>query len=115
MPGSFYVNAQIKGASVTDARSNQVPEQLILFENNSITKEVVGKSSLTDQPVMSDEDIEQLYDVLSRLQYSYLPKYYKSGYNALDVEFLVLEEETAEDAGARIVVLQTRPFEQRYS
>jgi rifampicin phosphotransferase len=102
-PGIF-VNAQIRGGSVTDA-GDDVAEQLLVYTyTETLETEILSRSSLTGgAPVLEQSDIGTLARQLGELHRHFVPRY-RGGANAVDVEFAIAGTPRA------VVLLQARPY-----
>ncbi len=105
---AVFINLQSSAGSVT-AAGNDVPEQhLVYVYSAELEDEIVSRSSLTHgAPVVPPADILALARVLARMHDVLVPRY-RSGVNAVDVEFLVTRHH-------EIVIVQARPYTVVYS
>lgn len=105
-PG-FYINVQVGEASVTNPGPGEVPDQFILYTwYDEPEAEYLAYSNLTDDgPVLSWQEVLEMYDVLSRIHAHFKPIYTKPGVlYGMDVEFKL------EGAERRLVIKQARPL-----
>lgn len=108
-PGVF-INVQVTGATVTGAGGDEIPEQHLVYTySQRIEPEVLSRSSLTDRPVMREEEVVRLTQMLLQLHDHFLPLWGAERANAADVEFLVAGPDR------HIVMLQARPFNVLYA
>lgn len=100
---AVFINSQVKGASVTGASGNELPEQYLVVIEAEYRLELLGYSTLTDGALILHEvDIVDLTDQLLRIHEVMLPAHAESA-NAMDVEFALTAER-------RFVILQARPY-----
>lgn len=99
-----FINSQVRGATVTGAAGNQLPEQyLVVTWTGELEPELLCRSSLTGgRQILAEEDVLALTRQLLRIHDAMLPRY--AGHaNAMDVEFAFLPDR-------RFVILQARPY-----
>ncbi|XXF76291.1 PEP/pyruvate-binding domain-containing protein [Myxococcaceae bacterium GXIMD 01537] len=105
MPG-FLINSQVSSTSVTGARGDELPEQVLYYTfEEGRGFERLSRSSLSpDAPLLSDSDLEQLQGYLSTIHNAFTGDVLGLSGRAVDVEFLLLREPR------RIVIVQARPY-----
>ncbi len=104
-PG-FFVNAQASGGSVTGARGNEIPEQLIVYtyEDGRGIERLSNSSRTSGQPLLQPTDITRLTTALETLHNGFTGDSYGMSGRALDVEFLIA------GPGRDVVIVQARPY-----
>ncbi|HXS24742.1 MAG TPA: PEP/pyruvate-binding domain-containing protein [Gemmatimonadales bacterium] len=110
-PG-FFINAQLSSGSVTSAKGDEIPEQILFytfdggrgFERLSRSSRAGGRIILEDSVV---EELERDLDVVHRAFTGDDPDAISG--HAVDVEFLVRA------TAPRVVIVQARPFEVTWS
>jgi len=112
-PG-YFVNAQALGGSVTGAAGDEIPEQHLIYTYQGIEAELVSRSSRNDgAPLLRDEEILELAEVLRVLHEHFAPRWGdrvgrlpegSTAEVAAEVEFLIAGPDRD------VVVLQARPF-----
>jgi hypothetical protein len=105
MPG-FLINSQASGGSVTGARGDEVPEQVLYytFEEGRGFERLSRSSRSPDAPLMTDEDLEQLHGYLATIHKDFTRDALGLSGRAVDVEFLLVREPR------RVVIVQARPY-----
>ena len=102
---AVFLNAQASGGSVTGARGNEVPEQILAFtyaDGEGIER--LSQSSRVKGPLLSNDDVKRLVKALDVIHVAFTGDTYKMSGNAVDVEFL-LSGPTRE-----VVIVQARPY-----
>jgi rifampicin phosphotransferase len=102
---AVFINAQTSGGSVTGARGNEVPEQILAFTyEDGQGIERISQSSRVKGPLLTTADIHRLVTALDAIHAGFTGDTYKMSGSAVDVEFLL--------AGPNrdIVVVQARPY-----
>jgi hypothetical protein len=106
-PG-FLINVQVSGGSVTGARGDEIPEQILYYTyDGGRGFERLSRSSRNGGQILPDDPVvEELRRHLTVLHRAFTDKDVDdiTG-RAVDVEFLVRR------AAPRIVIVQVRPFE----
>ncbi len=112
-PG-YFVNAQALGGSVTGAAGDEIPEQHLIYTYQGIEPELVSRSSRNGgAPLLRDEEILELAEVLRVLHEHFVPRWGdrvgrlpagSTAEIAAEVEFLIAGPDRD------VVVLQARPF-----
>ncbi|KAJ3429883.1 phosphoenolpyruvate synthase [Anaeramoeba flamelloides] len=104
---SYFINSQSMKGSVTD--SIGVSEQLIVYSfDNQIVSQTVSKSSLmSDNPVLDERDLKNVYNVLQYLDSKFKQIYINLGFTAVDCELLITNDH-------RIFIEQVRPFKSKF-
>lgn len=99
-----FINVQTRGATVTSALGNVLPEQyLVATWAGEIEPELLSRSSLAGGATILDAtDVARLTEQLQRIHAALLPAHAGSA-NAMDVEFAFL-------GAGRFVMLQARPY-----
>ena len=105
MPG-FLINSQASGGSVTGARGDEVPEQVLYytFEEGRSFERLSRSSRSPDAPLLTDADIEQLHGYLATIHKDFTRDELGLSGRAVDVEFLLVREPR------RVVIVQARPY-----
>ncbi len=105
-PG-FFVNAQLSGGSVTGARGDEVPEQVLLYDYEG--GEGIERLSLSSRaggvPILGTRDLERLRAALRRIHDAVTSDPSGLSGRAVDVEFLL------SGAGREVCIVQARPFD----
>lgn len=107
-PG-FFVNVQLsKGeGSVTGAKGNEIPEQVLLYhyEDGNGVERMSTSSRAGGKAVLSTDDLSRMRTALAAIHEGFTGDTYGMSGKAVDVEFLV--------AGPRreVVIVQARPYE----
>jgi hypothetical protein len=103
-PG-VLINVQRRGASVTGAHGDQIPEQWLVFTYLPDREpELITRSSLENgEPIMRREEVLELTRQLEAVHTMFTPRF-GSASNAVDVEFLVAGPERMP------VLVQARPL-----
>ncbi|MCC6647061.1 MAG: hypothetical protein IT374_16000 [Polyangiaceae bacterium] len=107
-PG-FFVNAQLSRGegSVTGARGNEIPEQVMLYhyEDGNGVERMSASSRAGGRPLLSAEDLTRLRAALAAIHEGFTGDTYGMSGKAADVEFLI--------AGPRreVVIVQARPYQ----
>ncbi len=104
-PG-VLINIQARGASVTGAVGDQIPEQWLVFTYLPDREpELIARSSLSpDAPILRREEVLELTRQLEVVHQTFAPRMGADGSNAVDVEVLL----TGGDR--RFVLVQARPY-----
>jgi rifampicin phosphotransferase len=112
---AVFINAAPRGASVTGAGGNQVPEQILqyTFESMAGTERISRSSQSTDRDLLSDEEVNRLSAVAQTLHKGFVGSDVGSA-EALDIEFLVTRG-AQKDAKRDIVIVQARPYTMRWA
>lgn len=104
----FYINSQVGDDSVTNPGEGATPEELLVsalgLQGEFITQELQS-SSLTDKPVLSQNQIGELVSAMQKIQRHFAGLYGEIGNTsfAMDIEFKV-------DDDNKLVVKQARPY-----
>jgi phosphoenolpyruvate synthase/pyruvate phosphate dikinase len=107
-PG-YFINAQLSAGngSVTGARGNEVPEQVLVytFEDGRGIERLSMSSRSKDKPIMTNDDVEHLASALGAIHLAFTGDSYGMSGKAVDVEWLI--------AGPKreVVIVQGRPFQ----
>lgn len=109
---AYFINAQIagdEGGSVTSARADQVPEQVLYYTyGESGEFERIARSSLTrGAAVMTDAELVHLAGALRAIHERFVPDPWDRAH-AMDVEFIL------HGPRRELVVVQARPYTPRY-
>jgi hypothetical protein len=106
---AVYINAQARGGSVTGARGNEVPEQLLVytFERRHAIERLSTASRAPGVRLLSDSEALRFAEQLEQIHREFVGDAVGSA-SAVDVEFLVR-------ANRELVVLQARPYTLRWS
>lgn len=104
-PG-FFINAQVSGGSVTGAKGDEIPEQVLYYTYESGRGfQRLSRSSLAKGKVLLDDPVvEELAAHLSKIHAAFTGDPFGASGRAVDVEFLVRPE------APRIVIVQARPY-----
>ncbi|MCU0654321.1 MAG: PEP/pyruvate-binding domain-containing protein [Polyangiaceae bacterium] len=104
-PG-YFINAQMSGGSVTGAKGNEIPEQLMIytFEDGQGVERFSNSSRSNGKPLLGPDDIRRLSEALRAIHLSFTGDWQGMSGQAADVEFLL--------AGPRreVVIVQARPY-----
>jgi hypothetical protein len=105
-PG-YFVNAQVSGGSVTGARGNEIPEQLLIytFEDGQGMERLSNSSLHGGKPLLLPDDVKRLASALEILHVGFTGDSYGMTGRAVDVEFLIAGP--ARD----VVIVQARPYQ----
>lgn len=107
-PG-FFVNVQLSrgDGSVTGARGNEIPEQVLLYhyEDGNGVERMSTSSRAGGRPVLTADDLGRMRAALAAIHEGFTGDTYGMTGKAVDVEFLI--------AGPRrdVVIVQARPYE----
>ena len=104
---AVFLNAQVSGSggSVTGAKGNEVPEQILAFTyEDGKGVERLSQSSLVKGPLLSNDDIKRLVIALDAIHVSFTGDTYKMSGNAVDAEFLLA------GPSREVVIVQARPY-----
>ena len=109
---AYFINAQVagdEGGSVTSARADQVPEQVIYYTYGETGEfERIARSSLTNgAAVMTDAELIHLAEALRAIHERFVPDPWDHAH-AMDVEFIL------HGPRRELVVVQARPYSLRY-
>lgn len=104
-PG-FFINAQVSGGSVTGAKGNEIPEQLIVytFEDGKGIERLSNSSLNAGKPLLQPDDIKRLSEALDIIHNGFTGDSYGMSGRAMDVEFLVA------GPSREVVIVQARPY-----
>jgi hypothetical protein len=110
-PG-FFINAQLSSGSVTSAKGDEIPEQILFYtyEGARSFERLSRSSRAGGRVILEDPVVEELERDLAVLHRAFTgdDSDAVSGH-AVDVEFLVRRK------APRIVIVQARPFEVTWS
>ena len=110
---AFFVNAQLSqgDGSVTGARGNEVPEQVLIYhyEDGEGVERLSGSSRNGGKPILTSQDISGLKGALNDIHLAFTGDSYGMSGHAVDVEFLIA------GASRQVVVVQARPFTVEWS
>jgi hypothetical protein len=102
---AVFLNAQVSGGSVTGAKGNEVPEQILAFTyEDGQGIERLSQSSLVKGPLLSTDDVKRLVAALDAIHAGFTGDTYKMSGNAVDVEFLLA------GPSREVVIVQARPY-----
>jgi hypothetical protein len=101
---AIYVNAQVRGGSVTGAAGNEVPEQILYYTyvTGRGIERISESSRVRGRTLIPDGEVEKLGTQLQRIHLDFVGHDVGSK-KAVDVEFLIR-------ANRQIVVVQARPY-----
>ncbi|MBX3271721.1 MAG: hypothetical protein KF729_15750 [Sandaracinaceae bacterium] len=104
-PG-VLINVQARGASVTGATSDQIPEQwLVLTYLPTREPELLARSSLSPTaPILRRDEVLALTRQLETIHRAFTRQLTAAGSNAVDVEMMLTGPER------RFVIVQARPY-----
>lgn len=104
-PG-FFINAQAQGGSVTGARGDEVPEQILYytFQDGRSFERLSKSSRAGGADLLGDREIEALSGYLTTIQKAFTGDEEALGGEAVDVEFLV------EAPSRKVLIVQARPY-----
>jgi len=107
-PG-LLVNLQARGGSVTGAKGDEIPEQVLIYTySEQIESEVLSRSSRNGgAPLLGERQMAELAKILTEIHDDMIPRWGR-GVNAVDVEFLLAGDD------AHVVILQARPYTVKY-
>jgi pyruvate, water dikinase len=105
----LYVNVQLGEVPVTNPEGGEVPEVFSIIPGAEPGTLQVARSAWSSlspgAPILTEGEIEQLYDAATAVQEHYAPLYGQSPYSmTLDLEFKFVGAERA------LVIKQVRPF-----
>ena len=110
---AHYINTQVAGTAVTDNCAGTTSEQILVYDDDAPTPEILATSSLNGgQPLLRTEEIvDVLFPIFKRLHKKFALRRREIGTgHAVDIEFLILNNETRD-----LVLLQCRPCTISYS
>jgi len=101
---AVFINVQTRGATVTGALGNELPEQFLVRPwGGTFEVEVISRSTLTSgAEILSETEVHALTHQLLRVHEALLPQYAATS-NAMDVEFAVGQDR-------HVSFLQARPY-----
>ncbi len=104
-PG-FFINAQLSGGSVTGAKGDEVPEQILYYTYDTGRGfERLSRSSLAKgQVLIDDPTVEELAKDLAAIHLGFTGDSFGASGKAVDVEFLVRK------SAPKVIVVQARPY-----
>lgn len=104
-PG-YFINAQVSGGSVTGARGNEIPEQIMVytFEDGRGVERLSNSSRTQGKPILAPDDIQRLSAALEAIHVSFTGDSYGMSGRAVDVEFLLA------GPARSVVIVQARPY-----
>lgn len=104
---AHFINAQVAGTAVTDNCAGTTPEQILVYDDDTPTPEILSTSSLTNGQSLlkTTEIVDTLFPIFKKLHKRFAEKTMEKGTGkAVDIEFLILNNEQRE-----LVLLQCRP------
>jgi hypothetical protein len=105
---AYFVNAQLSASdgSVTGARGNEVPEQVLIYhyEDGEGVERLSLSSRAGGKIILDAKDLAAMKDALSVIHLAFTGDSYGMSGRAVDVEFLIAGPER------RVVIVQARPF-----
>ena len=110
-PG-FFINVQLSGGSVTGAKGDEIPEQILYYtyESGRGFERLSLSSRAGGRVILETPEIEELRGYLSILHRAFTDKRPDTTTGrAIDVEFLVRK------TAPRIVIVQARPYQVTWS
>lgn len=104
-PG-FFINAQVSGGSVTGAKGNEIPEQILYYTYDTGRGfERLSRSSLAKgQVLVDDPTVEELAKDLAAIQVGFTDDSFGASGKAVDVEFLIRK------SSPKVIIVQARPY-----
>jgi phosphoenolpyruvate synthase/pyruvate phosphate dikinase len=104
-PG-YFINVQLSNGSVTGARGNEIPEQVLVYtyETGEGMERLSKSSRANGEIIMSDEVVMELKKRLDAVHIAFTNDPGGASGRAVDVEFLVRR------SAPRVVLVQARPF-----
>src|SRR5262249_14970318 len=104
-PG-FFINAQAPGGSVTGARGDEVPEQILYytFQDGRSFERISKSSRAGGADLLGDREIEELAAHLTIIQKAVTAEEVARSGQAVDVEFLVAAP------SRKVLIVQARPY-----
>lgn len=110
---AHYINSQVAGTAVTDNCAGTTSEQILVYDDDQPTPEILATSSLSKgQPILySDEIVNVLFPIFKTLHRKFAIKKKEVGTgHAVDIEFLILNNDNR-----HLIILQCRPCTISYS
>ena len=88
---AYFINAQVGGGSVTGARGDEVPEQILYytFADARGIERLSKSSKMGGADLVSAKEIEQLVGYLTTIHAAFTGDSFGMSGDAVDVEFLV--------------------------
>jgi hypothetical protein len=104
-PG-YFINVQLSSGSVTGARGDEIPEQVLVYtyETGEGMERLSKSSRANGEIIMSDEVVMELKKRLDAVHIAFTNDPAGASGRAVDVEFLVRR------TAPRVVLVQARPF-----
>lgn len=110
---AHYINSQVAGTAVTDNCAGTTSEQILVYDDDAPTPEILATSSLTGgAPILhNDEIVNTLFPIFKKLHKKFARRKKEIGTgHAVDIEFLILNNPTRD-----LILLQCRPCTISYS
>lgn len=108
-PG-MLINVQAQGGSVTGARGDEIPEQVLIYTySEEVENEVLSRSSRNGgKALLHETQIREMASVFGRIHDDLCPRW-GGKVNAVDIEFLLAGDDR------HLVILQARPYVVKYA
>jgi rifampicin phosphotransferase len=106
---AVFINAQVRGGSVTSAAGGEVPEQVLYYtyETGRGLERISESSRAKGQRLVPDGEVKRFADQLEQIHREFVGEAVGSE-NAVDVEFLIR-------ANRELVIVQARPYRMRWT
>jgi hypothetical protein len=106
---AVFINAQVRGGSVTSAAGGEVPEQVLYYtyETGRGLERISESSRAKGQRLVPDGEVKRFAEQLEQIHREFVGEAVGSA-NAVDVEFLIR-------ANRELVIVQARPYRMRWT
>ena len=109
-PG-YFVNVQTMEGSITSAKSGTLPESLLVHKfraDEELSIDILSRSTLNGgEVILSDKALEKLVKDMDAIHMHFIPAATHSSNRAMDIEFLVTNDD-------QIIIVQARPYTVNY-
>jgi len=109
-PG-YFINSQVSTGSVTGAKGNEIPEQLMVytFEDGRGVERLSNSSLNGGKAILDPDDVKRLSAALEAIHVAFTGDSYGMSGHAVDVEFLLA------GPARSVVIVQARPYTVEWS
>ena len=104
-PG-FFINAQASGGSVTGAKGDEIPEQILYYtyDTGKGFERLSRSSAAKGQLLIEDPVVEELAKDLAAIHLGFTDDAFGASGKAVDVEFLIRR------STPKVIIVQARPY-----
>ena len=108
---AYFINAQASGGSVTGARGDEIPEQILYytFEGARGMERLSKSSRAGGADLLGAREVEELVSYLERIHLDFTGDSFGVSGQAVDVEFLVAAP------SRKVLIVQARPYSLTWS